>query len=75
MLLLAGDLTDYGLAEETQVLVKEMTPQQIPTVAVLGNHDIEWREQHRDLPDSHGRGRDGAQRRRLRSARRRESPA
>ncbi len=41
VLLLAGDLTDYGLAEEARVLVKEMMPRRIPTVAVLGNHDIE----------------------------------
>ncbi len=42
MLLLCGDLTDYGLPEETQILVKElMSVVRIPMVAVLGNHDYE----------------------------------
>ena len=41
VLLLAGDLTDYGLAEEARVLVKELASTRIPTVAVLGNHDVE----------------------------------
>jgi Icc-related predicted phosphoesterase len=41
VLLLAGDLTDYGLPEEARVLVKEMAAVRIPTAAVLGNHDIE----------------------------------
>lgn len=40
VLLLAGDLTDYGLAEEARVLAKELTAVRIPIVAVLGNHDI-----------------------------------
>ena len=41
VLLLAGDLTDYGLAEEARVLAKELAVVRIPTIAVLGNHDIE----------------------------------
>src|SRR5258706_3442761 len=41
MLLLAGDLTDYGLPEEARVLAKEMTALRIPVVGVLGNHDVE----------------------------------
>ena len=42
ILVLAGDLTDYGLEEEAHILVKEMAPvTRIPTVAVLGNHDFE----------------------------------
>jgi Icc-related predicted phosphoesterase len=41
MLLLAGDLTDYGLPEEARVLAKEMTALRIPVAAVLGNHDME----------------------------------
>ena len=41
VLLLAGDLTDYGLAEEARVLAKELASTRIPTVAVLGNHDVE----------------------------------
>src|ERR1051325_3831764 len=41
VLILCGDLTDYGLPEEAQVLVKELTAANLPTVAVLGNHDYE----------------------------------
>ncbi len=42
VLLLCGDLTDYGLPEEARVLVKEMAPlSKIPVVGVLGNHDFE----------------------------------
>src|SRR5436190_23128300 len=41
VMLLAGDLTDYGLPEEARVLARELTPLRIPTVAVLGNHDVE----------------------------------
>jgi Icc-related predicted phosphoesterase len=40
-LLLCGDLTDYGLAEEARVLVDELTAARVPIVAVLGNHDYE----------------------------------
>jgi Icc-related predicted phosphoesterase len=40
-LLLAGDLTDYGLPDEARVLAKELTGLRIPVVAVLGNHDVE----------------------------------
>src|SRR5205809_470401 len=41
ILLLAGDLTDYGLPEEAQVLAKELTALKVPVAAVLGNHDME----------------------------------
>jgi Icc-related predicted phosphoesterase len=41
MLLIAGDLTDYGLPEEARVLAKELAGIRIPIVAVLGNHDME----------------------------------
>lgn len=41
VLLLAGDLTDYGLPEEAHILVREMTGLNVPVVAVLGNHDYE----------------------------------
>ena len=41
LLLLAGDLTDYGLPEEARVLAKELTTLRIPVAAVLGNHDVE----------------------------------
>jgi Icc-related predicted phosphoesterase len=40
-LLLCGDLTDYGTAQETQVLVDELALVKVPVVAVLGNHDYE----------------------------------
>src|SRR3954467_10797026 len=41
VLLLAGDLTDYGTPDEARVLARELTPLRIPTAAVLGNHDVE----------------------------------
>jgi Icc-related predicted phosphoesterase len=42
VLLLCGDLTDYGLAEEGQLLARELEAAlKIPIVAVLGNHDYE----------------------------------
>jgi Icc-related predicted phosphoesterase len=41
VLLIAGDLTDYGLPEEAQVLARELSAVRIPVVAVLGNHDRE----------------------------------
>lgn len=42
VLLLCGDLTDYGAIEEAKVLAKEVTTGlRIPAVGVLGNHDFE----------------------------------
>lgn len=42
VLLLAGDLTDYGHAEEANILADEIrTHAKIPVLAVIGNHDYE----------------------------------
>ena len=42
VLLLAGDLTDFGLPEEAQALAKDLRASvKVPVVAVLGNHDFE----------------------------------
>jgi Icc-related predicted phosphoesterase len=42
VMLICGDLTDYGGAEEAKVLAKEITSAlRIPVIAVLGNHDFE----------------------------------
>ena len=41
VLVLAGDLTDYGLPEEARVLAKELSSVRVPMAAVLGNHDFE----------------------------------
>src|SRR6266849_8416251 len=41
LLLIAGDLTDYGLPDEARVLAKEIATLRVPVVAVLGNHDFE----------------------------------
>ncbi len=41
VLVLCGDLTDYGTPDEARVLVKELGALRMPTVAVLGNHDYE----------------------------------
>src|SRR5687767_891806 len=40
-LLLCGDLTDYGTAEEAHLLADELGAVSVPIVAVLGNHDYE----------------------------------
>lgn len=46
VLVLAGDLTDYGLAEEAKILAKDLTAAlKIPAVGVLGNHDFEAGEE------------------------------
>lgn len=42
VLLMCGDLTDYGLVEEAKILAKEVTASlRIPAIAILGNHDFE----------------------------------
>jgi Icc-related predicted phosphoesterase len=42
VLLLCGDLTDYGLPEEARVLARELAATlRIPAIGVLGNHDYE----------------------------------
>jgi Icc-related predicted phosphoesterase len=41
VLLLGGDLTDYGLPEEAHILAHELAGLRLPLVAVLGNHDFE----------------------------------
>jgi Icc-related predicted phosphoesterase len=41
VLLMAGDLTNYGLVEEMQVLLAELEHIPLPKVAVTGNHDFE----------------------------------
>jgi Icc-related predicted phosphoesterase len=41
VLLLCGDLTDYGLPEEAELVVKDLAMVSIPVLAVLGNHDYE----------------------------------
>src|SRR5687767_14037538 len=45
ILLLCGDLTDYGLPEEAAILAKELSVVRIPIVAVLGNRDCESGQQ------------------------------
>lgn len=41
VLLLVGDLTDYGTEEESRILAKELSIFRKPILAVLGNHDHE----------------------------------
>jgi Icc-related predicted phosphoesterase len=46
ILLICGDLTDFGLPEEARALAREFTSTlKIPVVAVLGNHDFEAGQQ------------------------------
>src|SRR3978361_2210973 len=46
IVVIAGDLTDYGLPEEAAVLARELTALRIPAAAVLGNHDLESSKEH-----------------------------
>ena len=41
VLLLPGDLTDYGSPDEARVLAKELGAVRVPIVGILGNHDYE----------------------------------
>jgi Icc-related predicted phosphoesterase len=42
VMVICGDLTDYGLPEEAKLLARDITAAvRIPVVAVLGNHDFE----------------------------------
>ena len=45
VLVLTGDLTDYGLLEEARAFVRELAVVKVPTVTVLGNHDYESNQQ------------------------------
>ena len=46
VLVLCGDLTDYGLAEEARILAKDLAASvRVPVVGILGNHDYESGEQ------------------------------
>jgi len=46
ILVIAGDLTDYGHPDEARALARELTATlKIPAVAVLGNHDYESNQQ------------------------------
>ena len=47
VLLLCGDLTDYGLVDEAEILAGELRAAlRVPALAVLGNHDHESGRQH-----------------------------
>src|SRR5512135_3434425 len=41
VLVLAGDLTNYGKPEEMESLLNALVRLRVPIVAVLGNHDYE----------------------------------
>jgi Icc-related predicted phosphoesterase len=41
VLILAGDLTNYGQPEEMALLLNVVVRSRVPTIAVLGNHDYE----------------------------------
>lgn len=45
ILLLCGDLIDYGLPEEAAIVAKELSSLKIPILAVLGNHEFECGKQ------------------------------
>jgi len=41
VLLLCGDLTDFGLEQEAVILAHELKALRIPAIGVLGNHDLD----------------------------------
>src|SRR5690554_5767166 len=41
VIVLCGDLTDHGTAEEAHILARELSGTRTPILAVLGNHDYE----------------------------------
>jgi Icc-related predicted phosphoesterase len=41
VLVVAGDLTNYGLPDEMEPLLNALVRLRVPTIAVLGNHDYE----------------------------------
>jgi len=45
ILLLCGDMVDYGQVDEAGVLARELAPVKIPMLAVLGNHEFESGQQ------------------------------
>jgi Icc-related predicted phosphoesterase len=45
VLVVCGDLTDYGLPEEARAFAREISAVKIPIVGVLGNHDYESGQQ------------------------------
>ncbi|MBI2833556.1 MAG: metallophosphoesterase [Acidobacteria bacterium] len=49
VLVISGDMTDYGLADEARLLAKDLTTAlRIPVIGVLGNHDYEA-GQHQEI--------------------------
>jgi Icc-related predicted phosphoesterase len=46
ILLLCGDLIDYGLPEEAAILAEELYALKMPVLAVLGNHEFEAGKQN-----------------------------
>ena len=51
VLLLCGDLTDYGKPEEARELAQQLPdPRRLPALAVLGNHEYEC-GQHKEVAD------------------------
>src|SRR5256886_8680131 len=46
LLVLAGDLTNFGQPAEMEPLLNALVRLRVPTVAVLGNHDYERSEEH-----------------------------
>ena len=45
VLILAGDLTNYGQPDEMEPLLNVIVRSRIPTIGVLGNHDYESNRQ------------------------------
>jgi len=59
LLIIAGDLTNFGKPEEMHSLLNGLVRLRIPIVAVLGNHDYEKRPGDRTDQDDDHRGHQG----------------
>ena len=57
VIMLAGDLTADGEAEEAEALAEVCAPLDIPVFAVLGNHDYHLGQEDGDRRDAEARGR------------------
>lgn len=56
VLLLCGDLTNFGKTREAEILAEDLRACTIPTVAVLGNHDYECGQPEEVARILHGAG-------------------
>ena len=62
VLLLCGDLTNFGKIKEAEILAEDIKSCAVPVLGVLGNHDYECGQPGEGLRDPARRRDDGARR-------------